>query len=151
MSIGLAVKALEVGYSVLFTTLARLATDLASAPHPVALKARMRRYLATQVLVIDEVGYTKLTEDQANLLFALVRDRYEQGSIILTSNTSFSEWGTLLGNDILATALLDRLLHHAEVVSIQGRSYRMKNRLATSKTPPSTSESRGKEEEQRER
>ena len=148
LSIGLAVKALEVGYSVLFTTLAHLAADLVSAPHPVALKARMRRYLAAQVLVIDEVGYSKLTEEQANLLFALVRDRYEQGSIILTSNTSFSEWGALLGNEVLATALLDRLLHHAEAISIQGRSYRMKNRLASGKTKPVIDEQRGKEEEQ---
>lgn len=148
LSIGLAVKALSVGYSVLFTTLAHLAADLASAPHPIALKARMRRYLAAQVLVIDEVGYTKLTEEQANLLFALVRDRYEQGTIILTSNTSFAEWGTLLGNEVLATALLDRLLHHAEAISIQGRSYRMKNRQMASKTKPSTSDKRGKEDEQ---
>jgi DNA replication protein DnaC len=134
LSIALSIKALEVGYSVLFTTLAHLATDLVSAPHAAALKGRMRRYLAPQILVIDEVGYTKLTEEQANLLFALVRDRYEHGSIILTSNTSFSEWGTLLGNEVLATALLDRLLHHAEAISIQGKSYRMKNRLATGKT-----------------
>ncbi len=148
LSIGLAVKALEVGYSVLFTTLAHLAADLVSAPHPVALKARMRRYLTAQKLVIDEVGYTKLTEEQANLLFALVRDRYEQGSIMLTSNTSFAEWGALLGNEVLATALLDRLLHHAEAIAIQGRSYRMKNRQTTSKTKPSTSDKRGKEDEQ---
>lgn len=148
LSIGLAVKALEVGYSVLFTTLAHLAADLVSAPHPVALKARMRRYLAAQVLVIDEVGYTKLTEEQANLLFTLVRDRYEVGSIILTSNTSFAEWGALLGNEVLATALLDRLLHHAEAIAIQGRSYRMKNRQTANKTKPSTSDKRGKEEQQ---
>lgn len=147
LSIGLAVKALSVGYSVLFTTLAHLATDLVSVPHPAALKARMRRYLAAQVLVIDEVGYTKLSEEQANLLFALVRDRYEQGSIILTSNTSFSEWGTLLGNEVLATALLDRLLHHAEAISIQGRSYRMKNRQVSAKTPSGITDKRGKEEE----
>jgi DNA replication protein DnaC len=134
LSIALSLKALEVGYSVLFTTLAHLAADLATAPHAVALKQRMRRYLAPQVLVIDEVGYTKLKEDQANLLFALVRDRYEHGSIILTSNTSFSEWGALLGNEVLATALLDRLLHHAEAISIQGKSYRMKNRLAAGKS-----------------
>ncbi len=148
LSIGLAMKALSVGYSVVFTTLAHLAADLASAPHPVALKARMRRYLAAQVLVIDEVGYTRLTEEQANLLFALVRDRYEVGSIILTSNTSFSEWGALLGNEVLATALLDRLLHHAEAISIQGRSYRMKDRQATSKTKPSPNDKRGKEDTQ---
>ena len=148
LSIGLAVKALSVGYSVVFTTLAHLAADLASAPHPVALKARMRRYLAAQVLVIDEVGYTRMTEELANLLFALVRDRYEVGSIILTSNTSFSEWGALLGNEVLATALLDRLLHHAEAISIQGRSYRMKDRQATSKTKPSPNDKRGKEDKQ---
>jgi DNA replication protein DnaC len=130
LSLALAVKALEVGYSVLFTTLSHLATDLATAPHALALKQRMRRYLLPQVLVIDEVGYTNLTEVQANHLFALVRDRYEHGSIILTSNTSFSEWGTLLGNEVLASALLDRLLHHAEVIAIAGRSYRMKNRQA---------------------
>jgi len=134
LSIALCIKALEVGYSVLFTTLAHLATDLITAPHAAALKQRLRRYLTPQVLVIDEVGYTRLTEEQANLLFALVRDRYEHGSIILTSNTSFSEWGALLGNEVLATALLDRLLHHAEAISISGKSYRMKNRLATGKT-----------------
>lgn len=100
------------------------------------------------MLVIDEVGYTKLTEEQANLLFSLVRDRYEVGSIILTSNTSFSEWGALLGNEVLATALLDRLLHHAEAIAIQGRSYRMKHRQTTSKTKPEARDKRGKEEQQ---
>jgi len=145
LSIALSLKALEVGYSVLFTTLAHLATDLATAPHAAALKQRMRRYLAPQVLVIDEVGYTKLNEEQANLLFALVRDRYEHGSIILTSNTSFSEWGALLGNEVLATALLDRLLHHAEAISLNGKSYRMKNRLATGKTKGAVTREEGKE------
>ena len=145
LSIALAMKALEVGYSVLFTTLAHLATDLGTAPHASALKQRQRRYLLPQVLVIDEVGYTRLTEEQANLLFALVRDRYEHGSIILTSNTSFSEWGALLGNEVLATALLDRLLHHAEAISISGKSYRMKNRLATGKSKGPASQQERKE------
>lgn len=145
LSIALSIKALEVGYSVLFTTLAHLATDLGTAPHAAMLKQRLRRYLAPQVLVIDEVGYTRLSEEQANLLFALVRDRYEHGSIILTSNTSFSEWGTLLGNEVLATALLDRLLHHAEAISIQGKSYRMKNRLATGKAKGAAIREEGKE------
>jgi DNA replication protein DnaC len=117
LSIGLAVCALEAGYSVLFTQLSHLAEDLASAPHPSVFRQRLRRYLRPRLLIIDEVGYTKLTEDQAQHLFALVRDRYEQGSIILTSNTSFAEWGALLHNEVLATALLDRLLHHAEVIA----------------------------------
>lgn len=134
LSLGLAVCALEAGYSVLFTTLAHLAEDLTSAPHPSLFRQRLRRYLRPRLLIIDEVGYTKLTEEQAQHLFALVRDRYEQGSTILTSNTSFAEWGALLNNEVLATALLDRLLHHAEVISINGPSYRMKGRLAASKS-----------------
>lgn len=133
LSIALMVCALEAGHSVLFTTLAHLAEDLSSAPHPSLFRQRLRRYLRPQLLIIDEVGYTKLTEEQAQHLFALVRDRYEQGSTILTSNTSFAEWGTLLNNEVLATALLDRLLHHAEVISINGPSYRMKGRLAAGK------------------
>ncbi|HET8846908.1 MAG TPA: IS21-like element helper ATPase IstB [Ktedonobacteraceae bacterium] len=128
LAVSLSVKALEAGYSVLFTTLADLAADLAAAPHPSLVSKRLRRYLTPRLLVIDEIGYTKLVEEQANALFELVRDRYEQGSTILTSNTSFSEWGHLLGNEVLATALLDRLLHHAEVISIPGKSFRMKDR-----------------------
>jgi DNA replication protein DnaC len=133
LALALAVRALEAGYSVLFTTLAHLVQDLASAPHPSVLRQRLRRYLRPRLLILDEIGYTRLTEEQANHLFALVRDRYEQGATILTSNTSFSEWGTLLGNEVLASALLDRLLHHAEVITINGKSYRMKDRLASSK------------------
>jgi DNA replication protein DnaC len=74
------------------------------------------------------VGYTKLCSEQARHFFELVTARYEHGSIILTSNTSFAQWGELLGDEVLATALLDRLLHHAEVIAINGRSYRMKER-----------------------
>jgi DNA replication protein DnaC len=133
LALSLSVKALDAGYSVLFTTLAELAEDLAAAPHPSLMSKRLRRYLAPRLLVIDEIGYTKLTEVQANALFELVRDRYEQGSTILTSNTNFSEWGHLLSNEVLATALLDRLLHHAEVISIPGKSFRMKDRTPSSK------------------
>lgn len=147
LSLALAVKALEVGYSVLFTTLSHLATDLATAPHVMAQKARLHRYLTPQVLVIDEVGYTRLSEEAAHHLFALVRDRYEHGSILLTSNTSFAEWGTLLGNEVLASALLDRLLHHAEVITIAGRSYRMKHRLPIGKSTAAEAREEGKEEE----
>jgi DNA replication protein DnaC len=116
---------------VLFTTLADLARTLESASHPSLVRQRLRRYIAPSLLVIDEVGYTQLSQEQAHLFFELVAARYEHGSIILTSNTSFAGWGKLLGGDeVLATALLDRLLHHAEVISISGRSYRMKERQA---------------------
>jgi DNA replication protein DnaC len=131
LSLALADRALTAGHSVVFTTLAELAQTLESASHPGLLRQRLRRYIAPSLLVIDEVGYTKLSQEQAHHFFELVAARYEHGSIILTSNTSFAGWGNLLGGDeVLATALLDRLLHHAEVISINGRSYRMKERQA---------------------
>ena len=134
LALSLAVKALEADYSVLFTTLSSLAEDVTGVPHPSLRRQRLRRYLVPRVLVIDEIGYTKLSGDQSNAFFDLVRDRYEKGPILLTSNTSFSEWGALLNDEVLATALLDRLLHHAEVISISGKSFRMKDRLTTSKS-----------------
>ncbi|MDQ6659331.1 MAG: IS21-like element helper ATPase IstB, partial [Chloroflexota bacterium] len=96
LSIALATQALEAGYSVVFTTLAHLAEDLASLPHPSFSRQRLRRYLSPRVLVIDEVGYAKLTTEQAHQFFELVTERYEKGSILLSSTTSFAEWGTLL-------------------------------------------------------
>ncbi len=130
LSLALTVKALSAGYSALFTTLTHLAESLDSASYPGLVRQRLRRFITPSVLVIDEVGYTKLSPGQAHHFFELVTARYEHGSILLTSNTSFSAWGELLGDEILATALLDRLLHHAEVISINGRSYRMKDRRA---------------------
>src|SRR5215470_13504018 len=127
LSIALAVKALAAGYSALFTTLTQLAEALDTAAYPSLVRQRLRRYTTPSVLVIDEVGYTNLSPEQSHHFFELVTARYEHGSILLTSNTSFSEWGNLLGNEVLATALLDRLLHHAEVLSVTGRSYRMKD------------------------
>ena len=142
LSVALAVKALEADYSVLFTTLSSLAQDLAAVPHPSLRRRRLRRYLTPRVLVIDELGYTRLTTEQSQSFFELVRDRYEKGPIILTSNTSFAEWGTLLGDEVLATALLDRLLHHAEVITISGKSFRMKDRVAKGdKTKATTAQS----------
>jgi DNA replication protein DnaC len=128
LSLALAVKALAAGYSVLFTTLTHLAEALESASYPGLVRQRLRRYTTPSVLIIDEVGYTKLSPGQAHHFFELVTARYEHGSILLTSNTVFSEWGSLLGDDVLAAALLDRLLHHAEVIAINGNSYRMKDR-----------------------
>jgi DNA replication protein DnaC len=128
LACSIALKALESGLPVLFTTLRELAGGLASRnDRPEVV---LRRYTQPKLLIIDEVGYTRLNQEQAQALFELVTARYERSSIILTSNLSFAEWGTLLGDDVLATALLDRLLHHAEVISINGRSYRMRQRMA---------------------
>jgi DNA replication protein DnaC len=128
LSLALTVKALPAGYSALFTTLTHLAEALESAPYPSLMRKPLRRYTTPSVLVIDEVGYTKLSSAQAHHFFELVTARYEHGSIRLASNTSFSDWGNLLGDEVLATALLARLLHHAEVISLAGPSYRMKDR-----------------------
>jgi len=128
LSLALSVKALAAGHSALFTTLSQLAESLETASYPGLMRQRLRRYTTPSVLVIDEVGYTKLSAGQAHHFFELVTARYEHGSIRLASNTGFSDWGNLLGNEVLATALLDRLLHHAEVIPINGRSYRMKDR-----------------------
>ena len=125
LALALTDLALEAGYSARFVTLRQLAEDLDT----VTWRQQLRRYIQPHVLVIDEMGYVRLSAQQSQQFFEVVTARYEQGPIILTSNRSFAEWGALLGDEILATALLDRLLHHAEVLTINGRSYRMKDRL----------------------
>ena len=127
LACALARRALAGGYSALFTTLRGVAADFARAPAGGA--AVLRRLVAPKLLIIDEVGYTRLSAEQAQWLFELVVARYERGAIILTSNLSFAAWGELLGDAVLASALLDRLLHHAEVITINGRSYRLRERL----------------------
>jgi DNA replication protein DnaC len=135
LALALLGKALEVGYSAFYTTLAQVAHELETAQAPTARRRLLRRYTQPRVLLIDEIGYARLSAEQAHFLFEIVAERYEHSPILLTSNTSFAEWGTLLGNEVLATALLDRLLHHAEVLSINGKSYRMKGRLPVAKPP----------------
>ncbi len=88
----------------------------------------MRIYLAPKVLVIDEMGYLPLDELGATIFFQFVSARYERGSIILTSNKSYGEWGSIFGDPIIATAILDRLLHHSTTMNIRGESYRFKER-----------------------
>jgi DNA replication protein DnaC len=118
LAVNLAVGACQAGYSIYFTTL----DDLV-------------RRLRTAELVVDEVGYLPLDRAEANMVFQLVSRRYERGSIIITSNKSFAEWGGVLGDDVLAAAILDRLLHHCEVISINGPSYRLKDRFLTPPGP----------------
>jgi DNA replication protein DnaC len=91
----------------------------------------MRIYTGPKLLVIDEVGYLPLDSLGSNLFFQLVSAPYEKGSIILTSNKGFGEWGELMGDPVLATAVLDRLLHHAHIINIRGNSYRLKDRVKT--------------------
>jgi DNA replication protein DnaC len=135
LSLALADRALTAGHAVLFPQRSELAQALESASHPGLLRQRLRRYIVPSVFVIDEVGSPKLEPAQARHFFALVTARSEHGSISLTSNTSFAQWGNLLGDEVLATALLDRLLHHAEILPMNGRSSRLKERQTTLSAP----------------
>jgi len=138
LAVGLAIKALEAGMVVYYVSLAHLIADLKKADEQNRLERRWRVYLRPDVLVIDEVGYLQLDRHEAELLFRLICERYEHGSIILTSNKYFSDWGELMNDSVIATAMLDRLLHHAHVVNIRGGTYRLRDRVKSgiSITPP---------------
>jgi DNA replication protein DnaC len=135
LACSLAMAACQAGYSVYFTSIDDLVRKLRTAQTTGRLSRQLQVYLRPAVLVIDEVGYLPLDRAEANLVFQLVSRRYERGSIILTSNKTFAEWGGVFGDDVLATAILDRLLHHCDVISINGPSYRLKNRLAPPAQP----------------
>ncbi|MGW6793858.1 IS21-like element helper ATPase IstB [Streptomyces chartreusis] len=129
IAVALAVAACRAGFSVYFTTLDDMVRHLKAAEAAGRLTSKLGSYLRPGVLVVDEVGYQPLERAEANLVFQVISKRYEMGSIILTSNKTFSEWGQVFGDEVLATAILDRLLHHCDVVAINGPSYRLKNCL----------------------
>lgn len=126
LSIALGVEAVKAGRSVYFATLADLIGALAKAEREGVLREKIRFYRRFALLIVDEIGYLPVTPGGGNLFFQLVNARYERGSMILTSNRGFAEWGEVFGNPVVATALLDRLLHHASVVQIEGASYRLR-------------------------
>jgi DNA replication protein DnaC len=129
IAVVLAVAACQAGYSIYFTSLDDLVRRLRTAEATGRFNRQLGAYLRPAVLVVDEVGYLPLDRTEANMVFQLVSRRYERGSMIITSNKSFAEWGSVLGDDVLATAILDRLLHHCDVIAINGPSYRLKDRL----------------------
>jgi DNA replication protein DnaC len=128
LSVSLAEAAIQAGFGAYFMTAHDLVNDLGRAYREGRLDRRMRVYLAPKVLIIDEMGYLPLDELGATIFFQLVSARYERGSIILTSNKSFGDWGSIFGDQIIATAILDRLLHHSTTINIRGESYRLKDR-----------------------
>jgi DNA replication protein DnaC len=132
IAIGLAVEAIRQGLSVYFVSMDKLLDDLRRANNEGRLHHRWKVYQRPGLLVIDEIGYSQLDRVSGNLFFQLICSRYEKGSMILTSNKGFGEWGDLMGDVPLATAILDRLLHHAHVVNIRGQSYRIKARVKAS-------------------
>jgi DNA replication protein DnaC len=117
------------GHRVLFATAVEIVNHLLAAQTDHRLKTEMKRYLRPELLILDELGYIPLDKHGADLLFQVVSQRYEQGSIILTSNKAFQEWPSIFNNDSTVTAaILDRLLHHADTLVLTGASYRMKQR-----------------------
>src|SRR6056297_3575772 len=126
LATALGVAAVKAGRSVYRATLADLIGALGQAEREGRLAEEIRFYMRAALLIVDEIGYLPISPGGANLFFQLVNARYEKGAMILTSNRGFAEWGEVFGDPVVATALLDRLLHHAVVVQIEGASYRLR-------------------------
>ena len=128
LATGLAIRACQAGHRVQFATAAQWVARLADAHHGGRLQDELVRLGRYPLLVVDEVGYIPFEPEAANLFFQLVSSRYERASLIVTSNKPFGRWGEVFGDDVVAAAMIDRLVHHAEVVALKGDSYRLKDR-----------------------
>lgn len=128
LSVSLGIKAVEAGYSVLFLTFEALMTRLNRAATENRLERSLQQLTYPKLLIVDEVGYLPLTRTEATLFFRLVVRRYERGSLLITSNKSFLDWGDMFNDSVLATAVLDRLLHYSTTLNIKGESYRLKEK-----------------------
>ena len=128
LAIALGIKTAQAGYSVLFDTATNWISRLAAAHHTGSLEAELKKIRRYKLIIIDEVGYIPFDHDAANLFFQLVASRYEQGSILVTSNLPFGRWGEVFGDEVVAAAMIDRLVHHAEVLTLAGDSYRTRAR-----------------------
>ena len=128
LAVALGVKAVEAGHRILFLTLDNLLSKLKRARDENRLEKQLQQWVYPKVLILDEMGYLPLSREDASLLFRLIQRRYEKASLILTSNKSFIDWGDIFGDQVLATAILDRLLHHATTLNIKGESYRLKEK-----------------------
>lgn len=126
LAISLAIAAAEYGRRVYYATLADLITSLEEAQQAGHLTRRLRTLVFPSLMVIDEIGYLPISRTGAQLFFQLMSRRYEHASTVLTSNKGFEEWGDVFGDETMAAALIDRLLHHCHIVNIRGNSYRMR-------------------------
>jgi DNA replication protein DnaC len=126
LAISLAVTAAERGKRIYFSTLSDLVLSMVDAEKQGRLRERLAVLRNPSLLIVDEIGYLPITAGGTNLFFQLVNTRYEKGSMILTSNKSFKEWGNVFGDAVAASAMLDRLLHHCHIVNIRGNSYRLR-------------------------
>jgi DNA replication protein DnaC len=128
LATGLAIRACQAGHRVAFATAAQWVARLADAHTAGRLQAELVKLGRYPLIVVDEVGYIPFEAEAANLFFQLVSSRYERASLIVTSNKPFGRWGEVFGDDIVAAAMIDRLVHHAEVIALKGDSYRLKDR-----------------------
>jgi DNA replication protein DnaC len=128
LAVALGVKAVEAGYSALFLTLETLMTRLVRAKHENRLERSLQQLAYPKLLIVDEIGYLPLSREEASLFFRLVVRRYERASLVVTSNKSFLDWGEVFNDHVLATAILDRLLHHSTTLNVKGESYRLKEK-----------------------
>src|SRR5436309_14053299 len=128
LAIGLGIRACQAGHRVAFATASQWVARLAEAHTAGRLQAELVRLGRYPLLVVDEVGYIPFEAEAANLFFQLVSARYERASLIVTSNKPFGRWGEVFGDDVVAAAMIDRLVHHAEVIALKGDSYRLKDR-----------------------
>jgi DNA replication protein DnaC len=128
LAIGLSIRACQAGHRVAFATAAQWVDRLAVAHAGGRLQAELVRLGRYPLLVVDEVGYIPFEAEAANLFFQLVSSRYERASVIVTSNKPFGRWGEVFGDPVVAAAMIDRLVHHAEVIALKGDSYRLKGR-----------------------
>jgi DNA replication protein DnaC len=139
LAIGLGIRACQAGHRVAFSTASQWVDRLAAAHSSGKLQDELLRLARVPVLVIDEVGYIPFEPEAANLFFQLISGRYERASVIVTSNKPFGRWGEVFGDDTVAAAMIDRLVHHAEVISMKGDSYRLKDR-DLGRTPTATND-----------
>jgi DNA replication protein DnaC len=128
LSIALGVRACLAGQRVQFATATQWVARLAAAKRQDSLEAEIKKISLIPLIAVDEVGYIPFDPEAANLMFELVSSRYEKASMIVTSNKPFSKWGEIFGDDMVATAMIDRLIHHADILSLKGDSYRLRGK-----------------------
>ena len=136
LAIALGIRACLAGQRVAFATATEWVAQLGEAKRQGGLEAELRRLCFVPLIVVDEVGYIPFDPEAANLMFSLVSARYERASMIVTSNKPFSAWGEIFGDEVTATAMIDRLVHHAEILSLKGDSYRLRDKDLGGPPPP---------------
>lgn len=126
LSISIGIKALQQGYKVIFTTVSDMMSALFESKADNSYAQKLKYYLSSDLLILDELGFRKLNEQIVDQFYEIISQRYEKGSLIITSNKTFDEWGNIFWDSILASAILDRIVHHCHLVLIKGESYRMR-------------------------